>query len=167
MACLAVSLAAQQSDEAKNWKRWEFLLGNWVGEGGGESGQGSGGFSFALDLQGKILVRKNRADYPATKERPAYSHADLMVVYPEAGTKRERAIYFDNEGHVIHYGIEFSRDGRTVVFLSDVSASAPRYRLTYAEKSAGAVTIKFEIAPPGKPDAFSKYIEAAARRESR
>ncbi len=28
-----------------------------------------------------------------------------------------------------------------------------------------ALTLKFEVAPPGKPDAFSIYIEAKAKRK--
>jgi hypothetical protein len=54
--------------------------------------------------------------------------------------------------------------GGQAVFLSDEQPSAPRYRLTYA-KSGDAVKIKFEIAPPGKPDQFAKYIEASAKKK--
>jgi hypothetical protein len=116
-------------------------------------------------LQGKVLVRKNHADYPATKDRPAFSHDDLMVIYREAEGARACAIYFDNEGHVIHYNASLSEDGTTWVFLSDPTPSAPRYRLTYTKEKNGMLGIKFEIALPGKPDAFSTYIEAQARRE--
>jgi hypothetical protein len=34
---------------------------------------------FQPDLQGEILVRKNRAEYPATKERAEFVHDDLMI----------------------------------------------------------------------------------------
>ena len=157
--------AQAQKAASAGWEEWRFLLGRWVGEGTGQPGQGSGGFSFTLDLQGKVLVRKNHADYPATKDRHAFSHEDLMVVYHEEGQPAARAIYFDNEGHVIHYGASFSVDGTTWVFLSDATPSTPRYRLTYTKEKNGRLGIKFEIAPPGKPDAFSTYIEAQARRE--
>jgi hypothetical protein len=156
----ALSLCAQT---APNWDRWQFLIGDWAGEGSGEPGQGAGAFSFRLDLDGRVLVRKNRADYPAAKDKPAYSHQDLMVVYPEG--PGASAVYFDNEGHVIHYGIEFGRDGGEVIFTSTVQASAPRFRLTYAKLGPHKVGIRFEIAPPGKPDAFAPYIEATAHRK--
>jgi hypothetical protein len=164
-AFLMGPLAQTQAAASAGWEGWKFLLGQWVGEGSGQPGQGSGGFSFVLDLQGKVLVRKNHADYPATKDRPAFSHDDLMVIYHEAGPPAARAIYFDNEGHVIQYDASFSEDGTTWVFLSDAAPSAPRYRLTYTKEKNGMLGIKFEIAPPGKPNAFSTYIEARARRE--
>lgn len=163
-AFLMTPPAQTQGAAAADWEGWKFLLGQWVGEGSGQPGQGSGGFTFVLDLEGKILIRKNHADYPATKDRPAFSHNDLMVVYHEAAGSRTRAIYFDNEGHVIHYAAKFSEDGSTWTFLSDPSPSAPRYRLTYTKEKTGMLGIKFEIAPPGKPDAFSTYIEARAQR---
>jgi len=64
----------------------------------------SGGFSFLPDQDGKILIRKNRADYPAGKDRPAFSHTDLMIVYKESGEAKLRAIYFDMGGsrHPLH-----------------------------------------------------------------
>ena len=156
----ALSLFAQSGP---NWDRWQFLIGDWAGEGSGQPGQGTGAFSFRPDLDARVLVRKNRADYPATKDKPAYSHQDLMVVYPEGPAAS--AVYFDNEGHVIHYGIEFGRAGGTVIFTSAAEAAAPRFRLTYNKLGTDKVGIRFEIAPPGKPDAFAPYIEAAAHRK--
>jgi len=138
-------------------------MGEWVGEGTGQPGQGAGAFSFRPDLKGRILVRKNRADYPATKDRAAFSHQDLMVIYPEGA--EARAVYFDNEGHVIHYTAEFSDAGDRVTFLSGIEGSAPRFRLMYSKLAGDKVGIRFEIAPPGKPDAFAPYIEATARRK--
>jgi hypothetical protein len=162
---LWVSFAsAQQAAKPANWDAWQFLLGEWEGEGGGSPGQGTGGFTFSLDLQKRILVRKNRADYPATEKQPAYSHEDLMVIYQDAG-QPVRAVYFDNEGHVIHYTVEFSPDQNSVIFTSEAKSSEPRYRLTYAKASPKSVTIKFEIALPDKPSEFKPYIQAAAHQK--
>jgi hypothetical protein len=163
---LAVTpLAAQPLKVEDPWAPLSLVLGEWVAEGEGKPGEGTGGFSFHPDLGQNILVRNSRADYPATKDRPAFSHADLMIVYREPAGNRLRAIYFDNEGHVINYAVEPSKDGSTVQFLSDVLPSSPRYRLTYRKTGPDTVTLKFEIAPPGKPEAFSTYIEARARRK--
>ena len=140
-------------------------MGRWVGEGSGQPGQGSGSFSFRFDLQGKILVRNNRADYPARQDRPAFSHEDLMVIYHEGEGMPARAIYFDNEGHVINYAASASEDGTAWLFVSDPAPSRPRFRLTYTKENHGTLAIKFEIAPPGQPDSFSPYIEAKARRQ--
>jgi hypothetical protein len=166
---LTVGIAFAQQAPARPaaavWAPLEFLLGEWIGEGGGAPGQGAGGFSFLPDLQQKILVRKNHAEYPATKDRPAFRHDDLTIVYQQPGTDRLRALYFDNEGHVIEYAVEASGDRSTVQFLSEPAPSTPRYRLTYRRTGDETVAIKFEISAPGKPDSFSTYIEAGARRK--
>ncbi len=163
-ALLPGLLSGQVVDKPSPWQAWQFLLGDWEGEGTGEPGEGIGNFSFATDLQGTVLVRRNHSDFPAARGRPATSHDDLMILYQEAG-RPTRASYFDNEGHVIQYAAEFSRDSNTVIFLSDPAPGTPRFRLTYGKKAEGLVTIRFEFAPPGKPDEFVRYIEAVARRK--
>jgi hypothetical protein len=161
-AIILLAAAALHAQKPANvWAPIEFLLGDWVGEGGGGPGQGSGEFSFHKDLDAKVAVRKNFAEYPATKDRPALRHEDLMIVYPSNGSLR--AIYFDNDGYVINYAVQGTQD--SVVFLSDALPSAQRFRLTYERTSADAVSLKFEIAPPGKPDAFATYIQARVRRK--
>lgn len=102
-------LAFSQNDKP-SWDSWKIVIGDWAGTGTGDPGQGSGGFSFKPDLQGSVLVRKSHSEYPASQGRPAIVHDDLMVVYAEQG--RTRAIYFDNEGHVVNYTPSFSPDGR-------------------------------------------------------
>lgn len=167
LAALIALLAAAVSSTARepDWAPFSFLVGEWTGEGGGEPGQAAGGFSFHYDLQDRVLVRKSRADYPASAQRPAFSHEDLTMIYRESPTAPFQAIYFDGEGHVIHYSVGFSTDGNTITFLSDAAPASPRYRLTYQRTGKDAVTIRFEIAPPGKPDGFSTYVDAKARRK--
>ena len=153
------------SPATDRWNAWQFLVGEWTAEGGGGPGQGTGTFSFEFDLQGKVLVRRNRSDYPATNDRPAFSHQDLMIVYREPGAKSAQAIYFDNEGHVIHYTAELTADQESLVFLSDLLPSAARYRLTYTKAKNQTLNIKFEIAPPDKTRSFSTYLEGTAHRK--
>jgi hypothetical protein len=146
------------------WEGWQFLIGEWVGEGGGEPGQGSAVFTFSPDLDNKVLVRRSHMDFPATPFRPAVVHDDLLIVYQDPDQSR-RAIYFDNEGHVIHYSVEISEKQDTVTFLSEKLPSEPRFRLSYWKTPEATLTTRFEIAPPGQPEAFSVYVEGNARRK--
>jgi len=145
---------------AEDWGPLKFLVGNWIGEGTGKPGEATGGFSFLPDLQGAVLVRRNFAEYPAQAGKPASRHDDLMVAYREESSHQLRATYYDSEGHVISYAISQSDKG--AIFTSEGRKEELRYRLTYAPAGADKLTIRFEIAPPGK--AFATYIEATARR---
>lgn len=87
-----------------------------------------------------------------------------MVVYREPDTKLPKAVYFDNEGHVINYAVTVSPDAKSIVFLSELRPSTPRYRLTYTMTGVDKVEITFGIAPADKADSFSAYIKAGARR---
>jgi len=159
---LLAGFGAAAADQPADWGPLERLRGEWVGEGGGGPGQGSGWFSFKTDLQGKILVRTNRAEYPASKERPAFAHDDLMIVYRDSTAAPAHAIYFDSEGHTIRYDVQPGENA--IVFVSAAQTNAPRYRLTYTLVDRDHLKIRFEIAPPAHPDRFAPYIDAAARR---
>lgn len=162
-----LTIAAQQAPPAVSWDSLKFLAGKWVGEGAAETGQAGGGYcSFEPGLQGKVLVRKNHAEYPATSEHPAIVHDDLMIIYPDQARHQLRAFYTDNEGHVIQYTVTASADFKAAVFLGDLDPGAPRYRLTYTLTQPGHMTVDFEMAPPGKPDQFQKFIAGKLRKSS-
>jgi hypothetical protein len=152
--------AAQKS--ADPWKDFRFLFGEWTGEGKGNPGEGTGTFTFELSLDANVLVRKNHTMFPATKDRPASVHDDLLIVYAEGGEMR--GIYFDNEHHVIHYAVSASPGAKAVTFVSDPAANAPRFRFRYTVLDKDRVNNAFEIAPPGKPEAFAPYLEGVSRR---
>ena len=136
-----------------------FLVGKWQGEGGGLPGQSTGAATFRFDLEGKVLVRHSYADSVAANGRPASHHEDLMTLFAEGG--QLKALYLDNEDHVIRYlGVEVPSG---VAFTSE-PGPGPRFRLTYLRKAEALITVRFEFAPPGKPEAFSTYLEAAIRR---
>jgi hypothetical protein len=141
-----------------------FLIGEWEGVGSGKPGEGAGGCTFAAALQGRVVVRTSFAEYPASGDRPAARHDDLMVVYVAADAQ-VKADYYDNEGHVIRYVVQ-PLEGGGVVFLSEVAPAAPRFRLTYTPAPDGTVNGRFEIAPPGTPEAFAPYLAWGARRVS-
>jgi len=74
-----------------------------------------------------------------------------------------RAIYFDNEGHVIPYAVTSTDEA--IILVSDPEQSAPRFRTTYWKVENGTVITRFEIAPPGSPDGFAVYVEGSAKRK--
>ena len=127
---LAPAIYAQPAPS--KFESLQFLIGNWTGEGTGQPGAGQGEFSFQSELNGQVLVRRS---YNQLASGPR--HEDLMIVYLE-GTPR--AIYFDSEGHVIHYTVS-SPAANTAVFES---ADAPGYRLSYALEGK-KLNGKFEV----------------------
>jgi hypothetical protein len=158
-------LLAQQAKETDKWESWRFLLGEWTGETSpGQPGQGSGSFTFSLDLDNNILVRKGMTRFPATKDRPAIAHDDLMIVYQQS-QQPAQAIYFDNEDHVIKYATEFSSSKDTLTFLSEIIPNAPRFRLSYIKIGPDTLKNIFEMTPPGKPEAFKPYLEGLVHRK--
>ena len=156
--------SAKAEPAAISWEQWRPLVGQWQAAGKGSPGEGAGGFSFAFDLQNKVLLRKSHTDYPAAEGRPAFSHDDLMVIYADERMHKFRADYFDNEGHVIHYTAAFAQDGQTLTFVSDPVPLQPAFRLTYVKSSGDTLGIKFEIAPPDAPDKFKTYVEGSAHK---
>jgi hypothetical protein len=162
---LAGGLAlAQASKSPDPWARLSFLLGEWEGAGGGAPGVAAGGTAFAFDLDKNILARKNWAKYPPKAgEKTGLSHEDLLLIYPLAGESSMRAIYFDNEGHVINYTVSFPQKQDSVVFESDPAQKGPRYRMSYELNADKTLKNVFSIAPPGQE--FKPYVEGLLKKK--
>ena len=137
------------------------LVGRWVADPDPKTPGASGWTVFERAAQGHALVRKNHAQYPATKDHPASAHDDVMLLYAENG--QLRAEYVDNEGHVIRYQVQ-SPKASTVVFVSESGAPGPRFRLTYTWPSKDRLDLTFEIAAPGPASEFRPYIQARLHR---
>lgn len=149
---------------ADPWARLSFLAGEWQGVGTGAPGEAVGGTSFAFGLDKKVLVRKNWAKYPPKPgETAGLSHEDLMIVYPGPGGGPFRAIYFDNEGHVISYAVTFPKEGNAALFESEAGQPGPRFRLTYELNADGLLDSVFWIAPPGGE--FKAYVRGSLRKK--
>lgn len=160
---LLVALPAVARGAAPDpWSRWRFLLGEWAGTGSGDPGAGSGGSTFALELDGNILVRYSRADYPAAAGRAALGHRDLLIVYPGASDSLFRAVYFDNEGRVIQYRVLAPAAGGRLIFDSEGAEPGPRFRLIYQAMAGDSLGVEFLIAPPGGE--LKRYVGGALRR---
>jgi hypothetical protein len=142
------------------WIKWEWIMGDWHGEGSGQPGQGGGTFSFSPDLDNKILVRKSHSEYPATESKPFIIHNDLMVVYSDNSGALSKAIYFDNENHTINYSITGSDS--SIVFTSDKIKNLPVFRLTYTLLENETINTKFEMSRDGEN--FMTYIEGKSKK---
>jgi len=143
------------------WNKWEWLTGEWVGEGSGQPGQGGGTFSFKTELDNKILVRKSHSEYPAAGNKPEVIHDDLMIVYPDNTGNPSKAIYFDNEGHTINYSITYT--DQSIVLTSDKIPNVPIFRLTYTLLGNECVNTKFEMSQDGEK--FMTYIEGKSKKK--
>lgn len=143
-----------------SWDKWNYLIGEWAGEGSGQPGQNEGSFSFQTDLDGKILVRKNHTFFPETPSVAAKTHDDLLIVYPGSQGGSQDAIYFDNEGNTIKYKVSFTEN--SIILTSEKSASSPRFRLAYIKLDDKTVNITFEMASPDAPESFRTYLSGKA-----
>lgn len=147
-----------QTRDGDPWQPFKFLIGAWSGSGSEKPGEAAvGATSFSRDIDNKILVRKNRAEVaPKPGEKPMI-HEDLMIIYPQSGDPKFRAVYFDNEGHVIHYAVSFPGKQPSVAFESEALQNSPRFRLTYETGANGELINEFLIAPPGGD--FMSYLK--------
>ncbi len=100
---------------------------------------------------------------------PAAGYSEWLrrtrIFYPDPAGGRILAIYFDNEGHIIHYVAESDGPGR-LVLVSEPRAPSPGFRLTYTRLEDDAVAITFEIAPPGGTEVVP-YLSGKAARVAR
>src|SRR6266487_2606252 len=102
-----IAIPSLSQTQTSSWEKLNALTGDWVAEGAGQPGAGTGSFSFEYDLNNKVMVRKSHSEYPSSDNKPAVVHDDLMVIYVINPTESFKAVYFDNEGHVINYSINF------------------------------------------------------------
>lgn len=140
--------------------KFDWLIGEWKGEGDGKPGQGEGSFSFQFDLDNKILVRKSHTEF-LSKDNPPTMHEDMMIIYSDFSGDLSNAIYFDNEGHTINYLVTIS--GSSIVFLSKkITVNVPIFRLTYTLLNKNTVNTKFEMSQDGTT--FTTYIEGKSNK---
>ena len=146
--------------QSSSWEKWNWLMGEWSGEGAGQPGQGGGTFSFAFNLDKKVIERKSHSEYPATNNKPLIIHDDLMFVYLDFAGSPSKSIYFDNEGHTINYAISYS--DKSIILTSEKVPNIPVFRLTYTLLDNKNVNTKFEMSKDGVK--FMTYIEGESKK---
>jgi hypothetical protein len=140
--------------------KWDWLLGEWVGEGSGQPGQGGGKFTFSAGLDGKIIMRNGHTEFPAAAGKPESVHNDLMIIYLDPTDRKDRAAYFDNEGHTIFYSVNYSEN--EIVLTGDKIPDSPVFRLIYTKLDSVTVNTRFEMSMDG--NRFVPYIEGKSRK---
>jgi hypothetical protein len=159
----ACGLSAPSSAQADPWAGLRFLLGSWEAKtnGGMAQAQVSAVYAFRLELRDHVMARTPSGGNCKGPEDFDCQHDDLLYIYPAGNGQTFQAIYFDNEGHVIHYDVSTPKAGK-VVFLSDPAQPGPQFRLSY-ELANGVMTGKFQLRMPGQTE-FSSYLEWSGKR---
>jgi hypothetical protein len=148
---------AQTAPAPNPFKALSFLEQNWEANTNGFNGVKSAGtYTFRRELAGHILARRSTSDV-ACKGPTDFDcgHTDMLYVYQDSPGQPLKAIYFDNEGHVIHYSVSTPAPS-SVVFLSD-PGPGPQFRLSYEVKDS-LLLGKFQSLMPGQKD-WKSYLE--------
>jgi hypothetical protein len=115
---------APPSSGSDPFKSLSFLEGEWSAATAGTGAPNViGTYTFKRELGGHVLARHSSS---ASCKGPSdfdCEHGDLLYVFVEGSGRDLKAIYFDNEGHVIHYSVS-SPTSSSVIFLSD--SAVPR-----------------------------------------
>jgi hypothetical protein len=141
-----------------------FLEGEWSAATAGGAGTPNviGTYVFRKELGGHVLARhssnascKGPSDFDC-------EHGDLLYVFVEGPEHDLKAIYFDNEGHVIHYSVS-APTSSSVIFLSDPSIPGPQFRLVYELKDK-VMSGKFQMHMPSQSE-WKSYLEWSGARK--
>ncbi len=158
--CVAAALpaAAETAPPATDpWAPLAFLEGTWGAKATRPDGVAvDASYLFRRELRGHVMARRAastaRCTGPSTFD---CEHSDELIVYEEQPGQPLKALYVDNEGHVIHYAVSTPAPN-DAVFLSE-GTGGPRFRLEY-RLDHGEMAGKFQIQMPGQPD-WHSYLE--------
>jgi hypothetical protein len=158
---IAIPTVAQNAPQPQPnpLEQLSFLMGTWEAKTINNPAVTAGGsYIFRTELNGHILARHSISNSAACKGPADFNceHGDMLYIYSDAPGQPLRAIYFDNEGHVIHYTVT-APSPTSAEFLSDPAQPGPQFRLLYELKGA-VMSGKFQIRMPGQP-AWRSYLE--------
>lgn len=141
-----------------------FLLGTWEAKTiNTPDVTAIGIYTFQMELKNHLVARHSTS--AGGCQGPTgfdCAHGDLLYIYSDNPTGLLRAIYFDNEGHTIHYVVT-APTPTTAEFLSDTTQPGPQFRLFY-ELKAGIMNGRFQIRMPGQQE-WKSYLEWTGARK--
>jgi hypothetical protein len=157
LCCLPMAAQTAPSAAPASFKSLSFLEGTWEARTA-ENGavKASGLYAFKSELGGHVLARHSSTD-PNCKGPASFdcAHGDLLYIFQDGEGQPLKAIYFDNEGHVIHYTVT-TPTPTSAVFLSE-PGPGPQFRLVYELKDA-SMNGKFQMQMPGQSE-WRSYLE--------
>jgi len=147
--------SAQMTKQDSLWLPMKFFVGEWNGEGGGQSGNGSYKRNYTFILNKRFIEVKNKSIYtPQEKNPKGEEHEDIGYISYDRMRKKFVLRQFHIEGFINQYTLDsISADGKTIVFLSEAIENIPagwRAKETYIIANENEFTETFELAPPGK-----------------
>jgi hypothetical protein len=161
---ITMAQGSNQTQAVDHWKAVRFLLGTWEAKtrGGSAGAAALGTYTFRLELKDHVLARHSASAGCSGPADFNCEHVDLLYIYQSAGAQPLEAIYFDNEGHVIHYEVTTPAPNTTVL-VSPALSNRPQYRLIYQLR--GPLLLgKFQLRMPGESE-FHSYLEWSGGRK--
>ncbi len=163
LVCAAVFCGTAMVAQDRPWKPLAFLIGTWDAKTEGASAAAAtGAYSFRSELKDHVLARHSSSAGCKGPVDFDCDHSDILYIYQDAPAQAYQAIYFDNEGHTIHYDVS-SPAPNTAIFLSSPSQPGPEYRLAY-ELKGSIMSGKFQMRLPGQTE-FKSYLEWSGAKQ--
>ncbi len=149
------------------WQPFEFLAGDWRGQGHGEPGVGNYERQYRFIFNKKFIEIKNKSSWAPSQQNPQGEiHEDIGYISYDKARKTYVLRQFHIEGFVNQYKLEsISADGKRIVFVSEaIENIAPgwRARETYQKIGDDEFSEIFELAPPN--EGFAPYSTVILKR---
>ena len=150
---------------APDFSSLEWLVGNWTGQMGKHSPEGEIHLSVSYDLDGRVMVFKEKVALQASGEIPANSESSVGILSPSPSGDTFVLQVYSTTGFVSRYRVSVS--GSEIDFTPDGGIQPLPGWLSRRIIQRGDVdgfTETVQMAPPLKP--FFDYYTAAFTREA-
>jgi hypothetical protein len=162
---------ARADTETEPWTPLQFLVGTWQGDGMAKDASGKWVttfdskrvITFGWEIGHKVLVRRDRTEFFATPQHPAFTYEALTIIYKNPASNKIEAQYFDEGDRVIHFKLVPDLPSNSAQFVSD-AASGPVFRLSYKLANQKDLSITSEVQLPGN-DAFQTVAAGVVHKQ--